>query len=351
MPEFRKTRLFKQQVARALAVVILNLAMPMPKTHAQCTGQCGDVNSDGSFGAADALLLFTYLSSADSVGMDLQCADVDDYAGVCLHDLVFILKTLYQFGVFLDCEIDNGPFEPSNHPGYLLHYNSVFPAGDTAVGLNIDATFGSDDTTQAVALVVQVRVDGEIPILADVVPTAVAGGPANWEVVRFNGPGTGNIPSGLLMGLFLSYDPVSPGPGRYPLGRAKLLMPASAAPRTITIELVEFPPGSNKTMVQDGYWLDTDVWTLSPAPWIVDLTGDVDNDRAITAADVIGLVSYVFKGGAVPYPYAASGDVNCSGFVNSTDIIELVNYIFKGGSTPCDVASECTLTTTGWTCP
>jgi hypothetical protein len=78
----------------------------------------------------------------------------------------------------------------------------------------------------------------------------------------------------------------------------------------------------------------------------ITLTGDVNVSGTITSADIIGLVNFVFKGGAAPLPCTASGDVNCSGTVTSADIIGLVNFVFKGGASPCDacaspLAAEC----------
>jgi hypothetical protein len=93
-------------------------------------------------------------------------------------------------------------------------------------------------------------------------------------------------------------------------------------------------------------------WTVhveSAAPCPIMLTGDVDESAAITSADIIGLVNYVFKGGLTPLPCAVAGDVNCSGAVTSSDIIELVGFVFKGGEAPCDA---CSLLTPGyWNCP
>lgn len=78
-------------------------------------------------------------------------------------------------------------------------------------------------------------------------------------------------------------------------------------------------------------------------------TGDVDTSGAITSADIIGLVNYIFKGGAAPRPCPAAGDVNCSEVVTSADLITLINYIFKAGPPPCDV---CDLIDSGaWICP
>ena len=76
-------------------------------------------------------------------------------------------------------------------------------------------------------------------------------------------------------------------------------------------------------------------------------TGDVNVSGTITSADIIGLVNFVFKGGATPQPCEGAGDVNCSGTVTSADIIGLVNFVFKGGAPPCDV---CALVPGTWSC-
>ena len=77
------------------------------------------------------------------------------------------------------------------------------------------------------------------------------------------------------------------------------------------------------------------------------LTGDVNISGTLTAADIISLVSFVFKNGPAPLPCEASGDVNCTGTVTSADIIYMVGHIFKGASPPCDV---CTLVPDTWSC-
>lgn len=82
------------------------------------------------------------------------------------------------------------------------------------------------------------------------------------------------------------------------------------------------------------------------APCSITLTGDVDLSGTITAADIIYLVNFTFKGGPPPNPCAAAGDVNCSGGLSSADIIYLVNFVFKGGAPPCNgcaspLASDC----------
>lgn len=69
------------------------------------------------------------------------------------------------------------------------------------------------------------------------------------------------------------------------------------------------------------------------------ITGDVNVDGVITSADIIYLVSYIFKGGFAPLPLAESGDVNCDGNITSADVIYLVGFVFKSGPPPCDVCT------------
>jgi hypothetical protein len=68
-------------------------------------------------------------------------------------------------------------------------------------------------------------------------------------------------------------------------------------------------------------------------------TGDVNVDATLTAADIIFLVNFAFKGGTPPAPVEAAGDTNCSGAVTSADIIQMVNHVFKSGPAPCDACA------------
>jgi hypothetical protein len=63
------------------------------------------------------------------------------------------------------------------------------------------------------------------------------------------------------------------------------------------------------------------------------LAGDTNGDGSITAADIVVMVNYIFKGGAAPSPVAVA-DVNASCTVTSADVIYLVNYVFKSGPAP-----------------
>jgi hypothetical protein len=64
------------------------------------------------------------------------------------------------------------------------------------------------------------------------------------------------------------------------------------------------------------------------------MCGDANTDRQINVGDVVSIISYVFKDGALPDPLA-SGDANCDYDVNVGDAVALINYIFRGGLPPC----------------
>jgi hypothetical protein len=75
------------------------------------------------------------------------------------------------------------------------------------------------------------------------------------------------------------------------------------------------------------------------------VNGDVNGSETVTAADVICVLDYVFKGGpyCLPGPCIFAGDVNCTGALTTADVIYLVNFIFKGGVPPCNSCANCGL--------
>jgi len=96
----------------------------------------------------------------------------------------------------------------------------------------------------------------------------------------------------------------------------------------------------NQLLTPDGYYdqpvsalgstiSDTYVYTTAST-----VAGDVNANGSITSADIIYMVTYVFKGGPAPV-VPNHGDVNCDGNDTSADIIYLVGFVFKGGSPPC----------------
>jgi hypothetical protein len=67
------------------------------------------------------------------------------------------------------------------------------------------------------------------------------------------------------------------------------------------------------------------------------IPGDANGDGAVNVGDAVYIISYVFKGGPPPTPYATcSGDANCDCTVNVGDAVYVIAYVFKGGPPPCD---------------
>ena len=96
--------------------------------------------------------------------------------------------------------------------------------------------------------------------------------------------------------------------------------------------------GHSTTAYQAGGVFAYSLGACEICPIAVD--GDVNESGAVTSADIIHLVGYVFKGDVAPLPCDANGDVDCSDAVTSADIIYLVNFVFKGGPPPCDICSD-----------
>jgi hypothetical protein len=67
------------------------------------------------------------------------------------------------------------------------------------------------------------------------------------------------------------------------------------------------------------------------------LPGDANGDGSINVGDAVYLISFVFKGGPAPVPYATcSGDANCDCAANVGDAVYIIAYVFKGGPPPCE---------------
>jgi hypothetical protein len=60
------------------------------------------------------------------------------------------------------------------------------------------------------------------------------------------------------------------------------------------------------------------------------LSGDANGDNFVDVGDIVYIISYVFREGALPDPYL-SGDANCDSTVDHGDAVYLIYYVFKEG--------------------
>ena len=104
---------------------------------------------------------------------------------------------------------------------------------------------------------------------------------------------------------------------------------------TFTAVLTAPTTTGNDTVSADIHAGGQIVGVAQSAAIIYFLCGDATFDGAVNSADIIYMVSHIFKGGFRPEPVEEVGDVNRSGSLTSADIIYMVQYVFKGGPTPC----------------
>jgi hypothetical protein len=64
------------------------------------------------------------------------------------------------------------------------------------------------------------------------------------------------------------------------------------------------------------------------------ICGDADGSGAVSVADAVYLINYIFGGGPAPVPLAA-GDPDCSGGISIGDAVYIIQFIFGGGPVPC----------------
>lgn len=94
--------------------------------------------------------------------------------------------------------------------------------------------------------------------------------------------------------------------------------------------------GQMQLFSSPGMCLTIDCWGLrSRVPTFPEyICGDADGNSAVSIADVVFLINYIFAGGPAPNPLQ-SGDADCSGGISIADAVYIINYIFSGGAPPC----------------
>ncbi len=81
----------------------------------------------------------------------------------------------------------------------------------------------------------------------------------------------------------------------------------------------------------DGNNMDLDTYHIIPA---IGLTpGDANGDDIANVGDVVRIIDYLERGGAVPVPWETA-DADGNGTVQMADVVYLINYIFRHGPPP-----------------
>ena len=85
-----------------------------------------------------------------------------------------------------------------------------------------------------------------------------------------------------------------------------------------------------RLMSRDRFGLVT---TSATAQFRMYKPGDLNESWTVTSADLVTMINYVFKGGALTVP-ACAGMVYGNDTINTSDILWVVNYLYKSGPKP-----------------
>jgi hypothetical protein len=89
------------------------------------------------------------------------------------------------------------------------------------------------------------------------------------------------------------------------------------------------------TGISTDYGLSHGFWQNFEAGQCDCMPGDANGNTIINILDITYLISYVYKSGPAPTPYAlCSGDPTGNCIINILDITYLISYIYKGGPLP-----------------
>jgi len=135
-----------------------------------------------------------------------------------------------------------------------------------------------------------------------------------------------------VLGLALSAEPLGPGFGLlFKLYLDVLCLSDTLLPDTLVFVNVGGTLAQGDSIIKAKMFLPGRLIILGGTKY-----GDANGDTNISIADVVYIISYLFKGGSPPNPWI-EGDANGDGNVSIADAVYLINYLFKGGPPPrCD---------------
>ncbi len=187
------------------------------------------------------------------------------------------------------------------------------------------------------------RVREATPPLVDtemVVLTVIEAGPQSPVLVNLNASYTVNINSDILRLYLRSSDVDSPPAALSVSGQPiapwnAVLVDSGNGRGSYTLD----PIPNQKDSVYNLRFIalsgDGRADTMFTSISVIDgICGDADGSMAISIADVVHLINYIFSGGAAPAT-VRGGDPDCSGATSVADVVYLISYIFGGGAAPC----------------
>ncbi len=132
-----------------------------------------------------------------------------------------------------------------------------------------------------------------------------------------------------VLGLAPNGEPLGPGFGLlFKLYLDVLCLSDSLLPDTLVFVNVNGTLAQGDTLIKAKRFLPGRPFIFGGVKY-----GDANSDGNVSVADVVYLISYLFKGGQPPNPQI-EGDANGDGQVSVADVVYLISYLFKGGAPP-----------------
>lgn len=334
------------QVIRVATLAVAISGATFSPGQAQCQGGlCGDFNCTNTITSLDILdVTFALWYCADLICDCDSLYDVDQDGRLSNRDVAFVTQKVFNAGPTPSCLPGMPGVPPPTGGGVFLVHDQVIPA-QTALD-TIDFELVTTRSLYGLNVAMEVLLDGA-PLNLGIDISLI---PQGW-IGRGQSSCTSPVPDHIyIWGITRALSALPPG--RYVMPRLPVTVSAAPFDRTLEVRLFNFdsaythPFFYRNSMAVDGQY---DIWQLSMGTQEcpIALTGDVDMSGQITSSDIIRMVNYVFKSGAIPLPCTPAGDVNCDQVGNSADVIVLVNHVFKGGVPPCDA---CTVHSAPWGC-
>lgn len=228
--------------------------------------------------------------------------------------------------------------------GRKRHQNAVLALADTAFYQNGKNCPGNMRKASAT-----LNLTNAVPLNELLLPLTYAG-PGNLKLDSYSFTGT-RVAYFELLDPFFSSDPsqfivfrlrANNGGGAEPLppGTGPILKLNFTIQSNTPVESLTVAPMDTFTVLSYSYTAYTGPglkyqpeWKVGGVNLLPYCRGDFNLSGAITSADIILMVNYIFKSGP-PSTDPWTMDVDVSGSTTAADVIFLVNHVFKGGSAP-----------------
>ncbi len=291
---------------------------------AACLNICGNADGVGVVpDIADMNYLRAYLVQDGPMPPCHEDADMDGFAVVTTHDLLYFSEYLFALGPPPTCPPGapklSGPVKPYNH---LESEDGIFPSGITSMTLHFQLQTTMD--LRIITLPFRVRVDGQVPATMSNLQVTLPGGVVGGQRLD-------DLDGKILISLGGTFAPMC-----QTIATVDITMPAAGVDRAITVDWESWLPMYNCEYSHYPLLLEPDLTAWLPGLYVRDcltLCGDLGGDGQVNVADETDLVKYLYQGEPPP-SCMQNADVDNYEVVTLSDLVYLAEYLYQGGPAP-----------------